>query len=83
MSCPRHAGGHAAWPHLNCGVSSGAPPVRSTTLTLLPPAAAAALLLPLVLPLPAVLLLLDSISATQRSATSRLIISVRLRAQER
>ena len=80
MSCPRHAGGHAAWPHLNCGVSSGAPPVRSTTLTLLPPAAAAALLL---LPLPAVLLLLDSISATQRSATSRLIISVRLRAQER
>ena len=75
-------------PHLNCGVSSGAPPVKSTTLTL-PPPPAAALALPLLsLPLPValvalvpllvLLLQLASMSATHRSATSRLIISVRL-----
>lgn len=68
MPPPRH-------PCLNCGVSSGAPPVKST------------ISFPL-LPVPLLLLLLlaaaaaRSIRCTQRSATSWLIISVRLQGRE-
>lgn len=52
-------------PHRNCGVSSGAPPVRSSVPTL-PPFAVQ----------------LAASSCTQRSASSLLIISVRLRGQQ-